>query len=392
MFSALLFNFTFLLFASLVSSSPLPQQFSLPVPIPVGKNATLRGNATNEIFCVTPSPWFSGVAIFYLGNYASHAATLITYPGEPPLSVAAAILYALFFPTAGISRGLSAIFRAARLIAWRRKGGDLGAAARSGALCMVVRSSDWRPKLNKYEKAHWKVVEGTWAKVWKSRLWDLLKERRLITPQEMPKWWPYFDTSLERPKAHRRPRHQDKLPWYKRMMQAFKIQTERKIHGTIVLPENGAYTLAFVPRNAVVRAYNHSYVDTSCVEEGTKSTPSTGTPTISRAEGIDSHDYEMDNLRQARGDAAAPASQTTRARAQANGNTTNGSTTNGVNAVGKAPEDFKAPSTLSSSYSVVRTTIALIQILYASFTLYKATKGPQIEQYGYAAFGLTVIP
>jgi hypothetical protein len=50
------------------------------------------------------------------------------------------------------------------------------------------------------------------------------------------------------------------------------------------------------------------------------------------------------------------------------------------------------PTSLSSSYSIVKATIAIVQVLYASATVYKATQGPEIDQYGYAAFGLTVIP
>lgn len=56
-------------------------------------------------------------------------------------------------------------------------------------------------------------------------------------------------------------------------------------------------------------------------------------------------------------------------------------------------EDFdKVPTVLSSSYSFIRATIAIVQILYAATTLYKTTKGPQIAQYGYSTFGLTVAP
>lgn len=46
---------------------------------------------------------------------------------------------------------------------------------------------------------------------------------------------------------------------------------------------------------------------------------------------------------------------------------------------------------ISSSYNLVGALIALGQALYASFTLYQ-TRGDQITQYGYAAFGLTVTP
>lgn len=46
---------------------------------------------------------------------------------------------------------------------------------------------------------------------------------------------------------------------------------------------------------------------------------------------------------------------------------------------------------ISSSYSVPQATVAIVQVLYASYTLYK-TRGDQLNRYGYAAFGLTVIP
>lgn len=47
--------------------------------------------------------------------------------------------------------------------------------------------------------------------------------------------------------------------------------------------------------------------------------------------------------------------------------------------------------TLSSSASIPQSMVAIFQVLYASYTLYK-TRGDQLDRYGYAAFGLTVIP
>jgi hypothetical protein len=50
-----------------------------------------------------------------------------------------------------------------------------------------------------------------------------------------------------------------------------------------------------------------------------------------------------------------------------------------------------APTSISSSYNIVGGLIALAQAIYTSVTLYQ-TRGDQINQYGYAAFGLTVAP
>ena len=46
---------------------------------------------------------------------------------------------------------------------------------------------------------------------------------------------------------------------------------------------------------------------------------------------------------------------------------------------------------ISSSYNVPKAIIAIVQTVYASITLYR-TRGDQIQRYGYASFGLTVIP
>jgi len=46
---------------------------------------------------------------------------------------------------------------------------------------------------------------------------------------------------------------------------------------------------------------------------------------------------------------------------------------------------------LSTSNSLLKSAIAVVQLLFACFTLYR-TRGSQVENYGYAAFGFTVIP
>jgi hypothetical protein len=241
-------------FSLLANCTPVPDYiFDVSVPSPL--NATNHGSP--DIFCVVPSPWF-GVMLFYLGNYAAHAATLITYPGEDPIYVGAAILYALFFPTTGIVRGLNAIFRRARV---RGKfpfveDSELRVAARAGALCMIVRTEKWRPKISPTDhiiqlaptqqepdattRANarpdpapvqgqplsnttpsglpiWRIIEGYWCK-------------------ELPRLWPYFDTSLERPEPYKYER--EGLSVRESLWKGI-TRMERKIHGTVVLPGNG---------------------------------------------------------------------------------------------------------------------------------------------------------
>ena len=78
--------------------------------------------------------------VFFLTNYLTHVGSVITYPGESPGSSILALISALLLPTAGVLRGLTAIVRRAKF-----ENGPLQAAARSGALCMVVRSAEWVP-------------------------------------------------------------------------------------------------------------------------------------------------------------------------------------------------------------------------------------------------------
>lgn len=342
--------------ASLCQATALPDQV-FTVNIPEGMTAT--NHSSNSIFCIVPSPWF-GVTIFYLGNYASHAATVITYPGEAPFNVVLAIIFALFFPTSGIIRGLGAICRRAN-----HEKTDLQVAARAGALCHVVRTGDWRKDdlRRNHPTATWKIIEGAWTKE---------------LPQKWPitDLWPFFDTSLEQPKAHKKvPKTNSRLRKFLR--DAFR--TERKIHGTCILPKNGPYSLAFIPRNAIVRSIRQNGFTN---------------PTTTRTANLNSQNVNALSTSSAIINGAVTHATTPANSAQG--------APNGPPLIQDPGPQYmmsndntgfdKNPTVLSSSYSFVRAAIALVQIIYASTTLYKATKGPQVAQFGYSAFGLTVTP
>lgn len=55
------------------------------------------------------------------------------------------------------------------------------------------------------------------------------------------------------------------------------------------------------------------------------------------------------------------------------------------------PQPARSTVALSCSYNLVRVLASIIQLVFAVSTLYR-TRGDQIERYGYAAFGLTVMP
>jgi len=61
------------------------------------------------------------------------------------------------------------------------------------------------------------------------------------------------------------------------------------------------------------------------------------------------------------------------------------------NAISSTISPPASPTTISSSYNILGGLIALAQAIYTSVTLYQ-TRGDQIDQFGFAAFGLTVAP
>ena len=116
---------------------------SLAAVLPIRDNAiTLPPGVTynphTNVWC-TRTTW-TNVASFFLGNYISHAATVISFPGEPVSVTVANMVLSIFFPSSGAGRGILAILRHAAFYQ-----DPMQQALRSRALCMVVRSPDWKP-------------------------------------------------------------------------------------------------------------------------------------------------------------------------------------------------------------------------------------------------------
>jgi hypothetical protein len=104
---------------------------NITVPVPDG--TTDHGDV--GLLCIPPN--FRDFIWFYFGNYFSHAATIMSLPGQNNISTFCSIIWALTTPTAGLARGLRVIFRGASL-----QRDPLKRAQRAGALLMVVRESD----------------------------------------------------------------------------------------------------------------------------------------------------------------------------------------------------------------------------------------------------------
>jgi hypothetical protein len=87
-----------------------------------------------------PIVW-TQVLVFFLLNYAAHAATIISIPGAKWWANAQWQIVALIFPFAGLGRAIGL------LISHRRYGDDeLGKAMAVGAVVVVGRSKNWQPR------------------------------------------------------------------------------------------------------------------------------------------------------------------------------------------------------------------------------------------------------
>lgn len=142
----MIFALALLIFS--VSAAPTPDSKLQNITIAVPEGSTNHGN--KEILC-TPAQW-EDILVFFITNYVAHALTVVVLPGEGPVSHLTNALTSLLFPAFGAYRGLRAIFVGYETI--KKKFGDqsseeeqdLRKARRAGALCMIVRSSDWVPR------------------------------------------------------------------------------------------------------------------------------------------------------------------------------------------------------------------------------------------------------
>ncbi|OAL43974.1 hypothetical protein IQ07DRAFT_260839 [Pyrenochaeta sp. DS3sAY3a] len=125
-----------ILLLSLASpASPLVLQ-NTTIALPKGSS----DHNTPGLLCTPTRP--IDLLIFYLLNYVAHAATVLTRPGERADDYLTSVFGSLLFPALGLYRGIEAILCGA---VWVRND-DLRKAARSGALCVVVRDAEWRPR------------------------------------------------------------------------------------------------------------------------------------------------------------------------------------------------------------------------------------------------------
>jgi hypothetical protein len=329
---------------------------NITITLPGG--TTQHGNP--EIIC-TPADG-SDIIYFFFVNYATHALTTVVLPGEGWESYLTNALASLLFPSFGAYRGLRAIFVGYSTVRkWFKReryevhvdidetkkdskrrasqARDLQKARRAGALCMVVRNGDWRPKDGDVIEENVLLMEGSEAAPLLKTGLDKRKEINVSerevgansTDDDRAPFIPngFSDIVEMKPVSHSR----GSLSASSTLKDDFGLST---------LPEIRLHTYP-TP---------WTYCRRACPD-------SVGSRTIRSAPAKLATGYSIVML-----PSCTP--------------------------IRNLPNDA-AIDRINSNYDVMRGLAAIVQAILAIQTLYQ-TRGDQIKRYGFASFGLTVAP
>jgi hypothetical protein len=345
------------LVATIVAAPTEPKTENITITLPEG--TTQHGNP--EILC-TPADG-SDILYFFFVNYATHALTTVVLPGEGWESYLTNALASLLFPSFGAYRGLRAIFVGYSTVRkWFKReryevdvdidetkkdskqrasqARDLQKARRAGALCMVVRNQEWRPKdgdvieenvllVESSEASHLSGIGGNNEKG------VIVSEREVGASGRDDVLAPFisraFSDNEMKPASHSHSR--GSLATSSTLKDDFGISTLRQVRlHTYPTP--------------------WTYCRRACPD-------SVGSRTIRSAPAKLAHGYSIVML-----PSCTP--------------------------IRNLPNDT-AIDRINSNYDIMRGLAAIVQAILAIQTLYQ-TRGDQIERYGFASFGLTVAP
>ena len=328
----ILFAAIAIIFAAPAASSTLRN-----VTITVPEGTSDHGNP--RLLC-TPAKW-TDVATFLLANFVAHAATVRTQPGEPVVSVISVVISALCFPSSGTGRGLEAILRHAVT-------GDspLQMAKKAGALCQVVRTSDWKPRSED-------VVRGVHVTQ------SSFPRNRSMELDDVSNAWSHVSHPIDnRIDSTANRELSDTVDTGNSMILESAIPSptasppvdSSRVPSHVLHIDDLLYGHTFEPSRRTFTLEGRKVHGICQLPHGFALAPVASTATVA----------ELDYTRSDHG------------KPQVN------------------PRRNTAVE-ISSSYSLAQGLVAVFQTLYASVTLYRA-RGDQIDRYGYAAFGLTVAP
>ena len=426
----------------MASASASAQNDTLIVP-----NGT--HNQGNPKLLCTPTQW-NDIAAFFLANFVTHAATVKSVPGESAIASFWRVVFALLFPASGIITALSAIYHGAVFADT-----PLQTATRARALCMVVRTAEWKPRDGDVVECH-----GVWVT---DKFRDAVKDKpgfeslQRVKTDVMNSWLVgiinflnHGDTSglkdIWKNSRHPTKEKHSAIPALELsksddgtmnsispcFMPSKSVWDSdgRKVHGICRLPEG--YALRIVSAEAQVLEIGEEEIESKSHDEFQEKTDvlEAQVKEIRKEQSADNnHDSNRgdtencDNISTDirtvhRDDESGKAQVETPSDVKKDLQTDQPNNLVGIFSSHSAPlskakqlwqllqqgqfqqrqlhklasrDRYTYRGEVSSNYNLIKSLVAIFQTLYASFTLYRA-RGDQIQRYGYAAFGLTVAP
>ena len=333
-------------------------------------NSTITVDKNDPRLYCEKSSWYD-VCWFVFSNYVLHALSVRSLPGENNYSTTAFKLCCLLIPYTGLRRGLCLISRASNLA-----GNDLQSAARANALCMIIRTPEWRPRngdiidgceIHIVDTAEDQVSlsKATTGFLSRIRTWETIKSTKSA---KSAKSADIKSTSVDVEKELKRSDSTvAQNAW--RYRNHLKLETKDLYQRSSC--QNAVEKIARVlietyrfatpnPTNAIV---NHERLKLQGYCELVPGYALCYIPPDMKV-------YPRYTSRRMTGSACR----------------------HPLNNMASGPEnDNSAVTRIASAHNVPRVLFSIGQTVSGGYALYKA-RGPQIERYGFAAFGLTVIP
>lgn len=304
------------------------------------KNGTISDESDGTRVWCQLTQWYD-IVWFIFTNFILHALSVRSLPGEKSFTSTVFKICCFLVPYTGVRRGLCLILRASNLA-----GNDLQSAARANALCMVIRSPEWRPKDGQIvEGCRIEELEAPMKKKRRRKKWYLwptategdvkggISDAKDIGNVPVLRSTDCNEVALKTTDLYVPPLPRNSIDNLTRILvETYRFRSQRptfnivdhdnvKVHGVFQLAPG--YALSYIPEDIKIysRVKYHRILSIS-------------------------HLLGMNHI----------------------------------------------PSIkLASTHDVPRILFSLIQTVSGGYSLYRA-RGSQIERYGYAAFGLTGLP
>ena len=319
---------------------------------PKSNGTVIAESDGSQVYCQR-SQWYD-VFWFIFTNYVLHALSVRSLPGETALSSTVFKFCSLLVPYTGVRRGLCLILRASNL-----SSNNLQSAARANALCMVIRGPEWRPKDGQ-------IVEGCEIKVPEEEkrkkeccTWRKTSQHRLAASSPGEKSGVSDISILD---AH--------------VSQAEDASNDAGQQGS----EHGETMLSV--RDLYVPPEPSSLIDklTKVLIETHRFHNQPPTENI-----VDHSNVKIHGVCQLPpGYALSYIPEDVKVYSHVNQQ-------RNLSILRLLGMNHSHEIKLASTHDIPRILFSIIQTISGGYALYKA-RGPQIERYGYAAFGLTVLP